>query len=121
MELSFPRERSDGRPALAMFFEGPSRRAVIEQWQRHETFVQMLGLHDPARAEFNSGPEPFEGLRPKALLAKTLPPRTIGAPREFDRRRSPARSRGLMLFEVRVWLQATDRRRNPAGKGAAAH
>ena len=52
-----------------MFFEGSSRRAVIEQWQRHATFVQMLGLHDPARAEFNSGPNLFEELRPKALLA----------------------------------------------------
>ena len=29
----------------------------------------MLGLHDPARAEFNSGPNLFEELRPKALLA----------------------------------------------------
>jgi hypothetical protein len=61
-----------------MFFEGPSRRAVIEQWQRHATFVQMLGLQDPARAEFNSGPNLFEELRPKPLLAETLPPRTIG-------------------------------------------
>jgi hypothetical protein len=69
-----------------MFFEGSSRRAVIEQWQRHATFVQMLGLHDPARAEFNSGPNLFEELRPKALLVETLPPRTIGGAEGIDRR-----------------------------------
>jgi hypothetical protein len=72
-----------------MFFEGPSRRAVIEQWQRHATFVQMLGLQDPARAEFNSGPNLFEELPPKALLAETLPPRTIGGAEGFDRRDHP--------------------------------
>jgi hypothetical protein len=51
--------------------------------------VQMLGLQDPARAEFNSGPNLFEELRPKPLLAETLPPRTIGGAEGFDRRDHP--------------------------------
>ena len=78
MGLSFLRKRSDGRPAPGNVLRGVVAARGVEQWQRHATFVQMLGLHDPARAEFNSGPEPFGELRPKALLAETLPPRTIG-------------------------------------------
>jgi hypothetical protein len=65
--------------------EGPSRSDVIEQWQRHETLVLVLGLHDPARAEFNLGPEPFDELRRKALWAKiTAASDAWGPPREFD-------------------------------------